>query len=293
MVALGNRVSEQLSRLGVPAEQLGAQLGNLSTAKLEKLSGNLQVAFGQAALVGNKFLGDTQDTRWNIPQAFTNPTPRESAKDRGVYVRGTYFKQRAQRHASSRDPFPALLNKYDKQGVIMSRFLSRDAFSRKRFEKQSALTVVPDARADGAVSVQSHAMTSNTGSASSGGVPANAWDLFMQMDQAVMAEATKLGNTAMAGADIYGSSAYATSQASGQSGPAGYFGGMGGDSDSTFSSGTFAGTGDTGTSTGSTDEQVLVIKRMMDKRNQMYDLFKNVLDKHNESAKTAINNMRG
>lgn len=292
MVALGNRVSEQLQRLGVPADQLGAQLGNLSSAKLAKLSGNLQVAFGQAALVGNKFLGDTQDTRWNIPQAFTNPTPRASAKDRGVYVRGTYFRQRASRHESARDPFPALLDKYSKQGVVMSRFLSQSAVARKRFEKQAALTVVPDGRADGAVSV--HAMTSSSSSSSAGGVPQSAWDMFMQMDQAVMAEATKLGNIAMAGADIYGSTAYATSQASGQSLPAGYFGGMGADGEGYFSGGSFAGTGETGTeSTGSTDEQVLVIKRMMDKRNQMYDLFKNVLDKHNESAKTAINNMRG
>lgn len=292
MVALGNRVSEQLSRLGVPAEQLGAQLGNLSAAKLAKLSGNLQVAFGQAALVGNKFLGDTQDARWNIPQAFTNPTPRESAKDRGVYVRGTYFRPRAQRHESARDPFPGLLDKYSKQGVIMSKFLSRDAVARKRFEKQAALTVVPDQRADGAVSV--HAMTQGSGGSSGGGIPANAWDLFMQMDQAVMAEAGKLGNIAMAGADIYGSTAYAVGEASGQGVPAGYFGGMGADGEGYFGGGSFAGTGDTGGGApGSTDEQVLVIKRMMDKRNQMYDLFKNVLDKHNESAKTAINNMRG
>jgi len=48
----------------------------------------------------------------------------------------------------------------------------------------------------------------------------------------------------------------------------------------------------TSSTSGSTDEQTLVIKRMMDKRHQMYDLFKNVLDKHNESARTAINIMR-
>lgn len=292
MVALGNRVSEQLSRLGVPAELVGAQLGNLSPAKLAALGNDLQVAFGQAALVGNKFLGDTQDARWNIPQAFVNPTPRESARDRGVYVRRAYFRQRVARHPSARDPFPALLDKYSKQGVVMSRFLSRDPVARKRFEKQAALTVVPDGRADGAVSV--HAMTSggDRAAASSGGVPQSFWDMFMQMDQAVMAEATRIGNTATAGADIYGSSGSAAATAA--AGPAGYFGGMGGIGEGYFSSGSTSLTarGEDG-SPGSTDEQVLVLKRMMDKRNQMYDLFKSVLDKHNESAKTAINNMRG
>ena len=60
-----------------------------------------------------------------------------------------------------------------------------------------------------------------------------------------------------------------------------------------FSGGSFAGTGETESgSPGSTDQQVLNIKRMMDKRNQMYDLIKSVFDKHNESAKTAIGNMR-
>ena len=287
MVALGNRVSEQLSRLGIPAEMMGAQLGNLSAAKLAALSSDLQVSFGQASLSTNKFMGGIQDARWNIAPPLHNPTPRESAKERGGYVRGSYFKARAQRHGSSRDPFPGLLNKFTKTGVIMSRKLTRDRVARQAFEKQAALTIVPDGRTDGAVSVSTHAMTSGS-APSSGGVPQNAWDLFAAMDEAVMAEAAKLGSIAVAGADIYGSSAY-LDQTSGRS-PAGYMGGMG---DNTFSGSSFV-TDDSqnASTTGSTDEQVLVIKRMMDKRNQMYDLFKNVLDKHNESAKTAINNMR-
>lgn len=287
MVALGNRVSEQLSRLGIPAEMMGAQLGNLSTAKLNALSSDLQLSIGGASTAGNKFLGATQDSRWNIAPALSNPTPRESAKERGAYVRGTYHRNRMPRHASAKAPFEGLLNKYNKQGAIASRMLSRDPAARKRFEKQAALTVVPDGRADGAVSV--HAMGAG-GAPSGGGVPANAWDLFAAMDAAIMEEAAKLGNIAAASSDIYGTAGGSAGQAS----PSGYFGGMGEGGEGYFTGTTSMGgnVDATSSTSGSTDEQTLVIKRMMDKRNQMYDLFKNVLDKHNESAKTAINNMR-
>lgn len=289
MVALGNRVSEQLSRLGIPAEMVGAQLGNLSTAKLNALSNDLQLSIGSTSTVGNKFLGETQDARWNIAPALSNPTPSESAKDRGAYVRRSYFRNQLARHASAQDPFAGLLDKYAKKGVIASRMLSRDAAARARFEKQAALTVVPDHRADGAVSV--HAMGAGSSQPSGGsGVPANAWDLFAAMDAAVLEEAAKLGNIAAASSDIYGTAAGSAGQAS----PSGYAGGMGEGGEGYFTGTTqFGGTASATSSTsGSTDEQTLVIKRMMDKRNQMYDLFKSVLDKHNESAKTAINNMR-
>lgn len=291
MVALGNRVSEQLSRLGIPAEMMGAQLGNLSPAKLAALSNDLRVSFGAAALAGNKFMGETQDARWNIAPALYNPTPKESARDRGAYIRPSYYRARAPRHETARDPFPGLLNKYTKRGVIMSRMLHRDPVAKKAFERQAGLQIIPDGRTDGAVSVAVSAMNAggSSGVPSGGGVPASFWDLFMQMDQSVMAEAARLGNIATAGADIYGTTAYATG-----GNPGGYYGGMGGSgaggTDGYFASGGFSPTGEN--SVGSTDEQVLVIKRMMDKRNQMYDLFKNVLDKHNESAKTAIGNMR-
>ncbi len=285
MVALGNRVSEQLSRLGIPAEMVGAQLGHLSTTKLTALSNDLQVSFGKTALAANKFMGETQDARWNIAPALTNPTPKDSMKDRGRLIGGTYSRNAAMRHSSSKNPFPGLMNKYSKQGVIMSRMLNRDSVARGRFEKQAALTVVTDGRTDGAVAV--HAMNTG-GSTSSGGVPGSAWDMFAAMDEAILREAAKMGNVASAGAEIYGSSDYGNG-----SQPAGYFGGMGDAGSNTFSNGSFTSTteGSTG-NTGSMDEQSLVIKRMMDKRNQMYDLFKNVLDKHNESAKTAIGNMR-
>ena len=286
MVALGNRVSEQLARLGIPAEQVGAQLGSLSPAKLAALSSDLNVAFGAQALATNKFAGDVQDSRWNIASALSNPTPRESLRDRGVFARGTYYQARTPRHPSARSPFEGLLGKYTKTGTIMARKLHMDAAARQSFEKQSALTVVRDGRADGAVSVS--AMTSS-GPASSGGTPQSFWDMFNAMDQAVLAEAARLGSAASAGAELYGSTGGVGSSGA----PSGYLGGLSSGQDAYFgSSSTYLnGTSDSD-SQGSTDEQVLVVKRMMDKRNQMYDLFKSVLDKHNESAKTAIGNMR-
>lgn len=286
MVALGNRVSEQLARLGIPAEQVGAQLGSLSTAKLAALSSNLQVALGVQALSTNKFAGDVQDSRWNIAPALYNPTPQESMRDRGVYARRTYFREQVAKHASAQDPFRGLLNKYTKTGAIMARKLETDAATRQSFERQTALTVVPDGRSDGAVSVS--AMTSSGSSSGSSGVPQTFWDMFNAMDQAVLQEAGRLGSAASAGAELYGSSSgYGSS-------PSGYVGGISSGAEGYFgSSSTYlSGTSSDDSSQGSTDEQVLVVKRMMDKRNQMYDLFKSVLDKHNESAKTAIGNMR-
>jgi hypothetical protein len=288
MVALGNRVSEQLARLGIPAELVGAQLGNLSPAKLAALSSNLNVAFGAQALSTNKFAGDVQDSRWNIAGALSNPTPRESLKDRGVYARRSYFQNRTPRHESAREPFSGLLNKYTKTGALMARKLQADEAARQTFERRTALTVVQDGRADGAVSVS--AMTSNGSSSSpSGGVPQTFWDMFMAMDQAVMNEAARLGSQGAASSELYG--------ASGSSGgynnsPSGYLGGLSADGDAYFGSSATYLNGTDADSEGSTDEQVLVVKRMMDKRNQMYDLFKSVLEKHNESAKTAIGNMR-
>lgn len=284
MVALGNRVSEQLSRLGIPAEAMGAQLQGLSTEKLSALSGGLQVALGTGEVQSNKFLGDIQDSRWNIAPALHNPTPKASLQDRASYIRGSYFRPRVRRHASAQNPFPGLLNRFTKDGVIVGRKLQRDRAARATFERNAQLRFVPDGRTDGAVSV--HAMNGGGGGSPGAGM-SSFYDMFQAMDQAVMAEAARLGNVAMAGAEMYGDPAY-----NAVPGPAGYFGGMGGDGQ--FGSSTFG--GGYGESMGidgeSTDELVFRIKRMMDKRNQLYDLFKNVLDKHNESAKTAIGNLR-
>ncbi len=101
----------------------------------------------------------------------------------------------------------------------------------------------------------------------------------------------ELGNRGGARSDIYGTAGGSAGQAS----PSGYFDGMGEGGEGYFTGTTSMGgnVDATSSTSGSTDEQTIVIKRMMDKRNQMYDLLKNVLDKHSESANTAIDSMRG
>ena len=291
MVQLGNAVNEQLRRLGIPAEALGAQLSHVSTGRLAALSERLDLGFGEIRVGDNKYFGEIQDGRWNIPQAMSNPDPRASQKLRGEYSSQLYYQSQASLHSSSDDPLAGLFNRHTRKGATMARGLNQDATLRQRFERLAALQVVPDQRSDGAVSVA--AMTSPGSSSGSvpGAVPQTFWDLFMQMDQSVMQEATRIGNIMTAGADIYGWSPTESSSAVSAFSTDGTFYGGG---DSFFSNGTNQSdqVGETGSDLGGNDELTLVIKRMMDKRNQMYDVFKNVLDKHNESARTAIGNLK-
>ncbi len=294
MVALNSNVSEQLSRLGLPAEQVGAQLGQMSTKRLARLSKGLQVTSGQLTTidqVANKYGAKLDDGRWNIPPALHNPSPKASRRARGRYAAPSYYRARPQRHSSSRNPFPGLLNKFTSRGVISARAIHKNADLRRSAEKQAGFQVILDGRTDGAVSVGAMTATGSSG----GSTPQSFWDILMAMDQAVMEEATALGQRQMAGSDMWGSAAYGTTTGhTSTGGAAGYRGGMGGGGgvgEAGYFAGAAAGAG-TSESSDPTDILTLNIKRMMDKRSQMYDLFNQVFNKHNESAKTAIGNMR-
>ncbi len=287
---LGTNASEQLNKLGIPQEVVVGQMRSLDRSSLARLSrlgnGFGRMSAGDVARVGvNKFSRQVKDARQDVPQPWSNLTPAQALEQRGAYIEGTYYQEAASEHASAGNPFPALFNRHRRRGAIMVQRMLTDPLILEAFERQTQLTVVNDGRQDGGVSVSAMSAGNAAASGASGGgfgsVPGNMWDVLSRMDEAIMVEAAGIAGGVSSGVNFLFGLGEGVGSSNGSSGYGGF--GMGG-------TGTVE-NGD-GSSSSSIDLMTFQLKRLMDKKTQAYDLVRSVFDKHNEGAKTAINNMK-
>lgn len=281
---LGQNVSEQLNNLGIPQEVMVGRLARLDRSSLARLSrlNNGFTAVAGPAVRTNKFTRKVDDARVDIPKAWSNPTPSQSRRVRGSFAAPTYYiGQPLTQHESANNPFPALFDPGRRLGAMMAIRLQNDPIMRQAFERGSQLMYVDDGRTDGAVSVS--AMTAAPHAATPGGSPQNMFDIFMAMDEAIMREAASIGLGVSGAADlIFGGNP-----------DSGGYGSLAG-AEGIIRRGmvTASSAEPEPTNDQSVDLMTFRLKRLMDKRQQAYDLYRSVFDKNNEAAKTSINNMR-
>ena len=282
---------------GLPdlVDQLGGSavdpksLERLATrASLEKLS-RLQVAYTNTASDVGKFGQRVDDARVDLPPFGFHPAPHAVFAALKPYVEAGYHQTgSAERHPSaSKNALVAnLLSPRRSQAVKLTRLLQTDERVRASFEKKAGMSVIPDGRTDGAISVSTAAMTApKTGANVSAmnalpSMPSQSqiFDLFHAMDQEIMAEAyrvglgTTSGNASMSGLNLFGT-VLGAGQASG------------------IVSSTSA-SGDNSTFNDSVDVSTLNLKRMIDKRDQAINAYRSVFDKYGESAKQLIDALR-
>jgi hypothetical protein len=308
MVEVGRKVGDLLGQLGsASAEVLEKSLGSLSKTSLARLQ-NLKLAYGTAALEANKFGKVTADGRANIPPPGFNPHPTQAMKERAVFLGATYAQEPEIERARSTDPLPGLMNAKTKRRTELSMLVQQEASVRSRFEKIAGGQVVTNGRVDGTISMMTPQVAGVSGGMATsaltgGGGPAggkpNVYAMLMAMDQAVLDEAQRMrpGASQFWELDVgVGSLSEEESQ---------YQLGRDDEDEEGESSSALmakramdAGLGvkdllqpkDQGGE--SVDTGTLRLKRLNDKREQMYDLYNKMNDKYNQSAKAAIDNMR-
>lgn len=278
---LGTNASEQLNKLGIPQEVVVGQMASLDRSSLARLArlgnGFGRMSMGDVSAVGvNKFSRQVRDARQDVPPAWSNPTPSQALEERGEFLAKTYFLQGTTDHPSAGNPFPALFNRHRRRGAVMVQRLLNDPLSLSAFEKQTQLTVVNDRRQDGAVSVSAMSGGSSSSNAYAPPPGNTMWDVLNQMDEAILAEAARISGNVTGIDALFGSG-----EGVGTSNQSSGYGGFG-----------FTGTPESQQANGSVEIMVLAIKRLMDKKTQAYDLVRSLFDKHNEAAKTAINNAK-
>ena len=301
MVPLGNQVTDQLHQLGISPEIIEARLGRLQRAPVNALS-HLSAAYAQAAAGSSatQFGTDISDDRVGMAPAWSNLAPSEALQSRARYVFKTYHRPRVLRHPTATG-MPGLEGR-QRQGTMMVRRLHRDPVLRQAFERATALEVVRDGRMDGTVSVAAMTSTGGSTAASTAGyVPTTMYDFLGAMDTAILEQAQKLGVYASSDPEVffgegrdldlfgkgsqYGVPSPSTTGVFGFGSGATGLGGTGLD-------GTGPQTPEGGDQSMGLDTRVMQLKRMMDKRSQMYDIVRTVFDKSNEAARTAINNLK-
>jgi hypothetical protein len=308
MARVSAQVGELFGQLGASPEVVAQQVGRLDRKPLASLE-RLGLAYGQAAVAGNKFAQRaTLDARVDLPPFGSNPAPGAAAAALAPYVSGAYAPGEPQvsLHRTSGE-LKALLDPRQTRGARLVRLVQSDARVRAQVERLMGEAVLADGRSDARLSVVRGGARASQGSAvgvsaltssgAQGGMPTppssgSVYDLFMAMDQAVMDEAARVG----------------LGTTSGYGGPQGFLdlppiayestGGYGSEDDGFGASGmSGAGLGGgpfgPGRKDASTDEAVLRVKRMLDRREQMYNIYRSTFDKYNEAAKASIDAMRG
>ncbi len=316
MSRVSANVTELFGRLGTSSEEVQAQLGRLDRKPLAALE-RLGVAFGSAALVANKYARVQTDARIDLPPFGSNPTPRAAAAALEPFVGGSYASSAPafELHRTRQDPVRALFDPRQQRGAKLVRLVQTNERVRTLVERAMNERIVVDGRTDarltvlrggaqaaqrsqGSSGVNTSALTASGGG---GGMPtppsaSDFYGLFMAMDQAVMEEAHRIGVGTSSGYSaksfldfppIDYESETTESMRDGGGAASGMFGmGMG------------MGTGMVGPGnapeklSGSTDEAVLRLKRMLDKREQMYNIWRSTFDKYSEAAKASIDAMR-
>lgn len=287
MVPLGSQVTEQLNRLGIAPEVLQGRLGQLQRAPVHALS-NLSAAYAQASSVpgAGKFGLDVSDERVGIAPAWSNPAPSEALRTRARFIHRTYHRERVPAHPSAR-ALSALTGRR-RRGALMVRRLHRDPVVRQAFEKSTALQVVRDGRMDGTVSVAAMSAGRSATPLVPGGGSNNLYSFLGAMDAAIIEQSKKLGVYASSDPDVFfgdGRDLDLYGKGTQYGVPSPSTTGVFGMSDRNPAPAT-------GDQSMGMDTRVMQLKRMMDKRNQMYDIVRTVFDKYNEAARTSIGNMK-
>lgn len=333
MVVLGTQIREQFGKLGVAPEALDAQLGQLSSEQLGKLGqlsklGTAQVDVRSAQRT-NRFSAELKDGRSSIAKPFANLTPTQALEERAAYLSGTYGTESSPKHASADSSLSNLLHPRRSQATKTNIALEQRPELRERVGTAVGALIVDDGRTDGVISVQRNTASTSSAMTSSSSVSApiaqptqsygtdNMWSIMMAMDQAILNEAARLGlgqsaglvsSTGAAGStttdyldamglwsltpdegDVtewmgFGQSSSTASTSSGMTSSA---------LTSTSSTNTATGTTGTEDDAGSLDVQIMQLKRMIDKKTQMMELYSQSMSKYNQSANNIITNMKG
>ena len=307
MVPLGSQVTEQLNQLGISPELLQSKLDQLQRTPLQALT-NLSAAYAQAAwapgagTAATKFGPEINDARVGLAPPWSNLDPMDALGTRARFIFKTYHRNRVPAHASA-GGLEGLMGR-TRNGAMMVRRLHRDPVLRQAFERSTALDVVRDGRTDGTVSVAAMSASARTGT--TGPVPATLNDFLASMDTAILDYAKTLGVYSSTQPEVFFGEGRDLEMIPGlNEGKGGQFGespstsgvfGYGSGGAVTGSGGPFGAGGapapENGDQADGIDTRILQLKRMMDKRSQMYDLVRSVFDKYDESARTAISNMR-
>src|SRR5262245_58166721 len=109
MVDAGRKVGDLLGQLGISAEVLSSRLDELGRASLARLQ-KLKLAYGAAALEGNRFGKAIADGRVNLPPFLWNPAPQTARTERVPFLGATYSALAPSGLGLTLDPFPGLLN---------------------------------------------------------------------------------------------------------------------------------------------------------------------------------------
>ncbi|MBK8014793.1 MAG: hypothetical protein IPK13_26045 [Deltaproteobacteria bacterium] len=328
MVALmRNELGDLANRLGVSTETIQSQVGRLENVSLGTLK-QLGEAYGAEALEENKYARHVLDSRVELPPFGYNPKPSDKRASLTPFVAGTYHQSRPLQHPSAQEPLTGLLSRRRSEGAKAGRLVQRSDAVRMAVGRMLGGEVVPDGRTDGVLSVRTTtdpgrvaaasgfggnagAVTGAVaGAGSSAGVGSSVsamtsvpsmpssstlYDLFYAMDYEILMQAAMIGQQQTSGGT---STETASSQTQAQVmnvllGGKGSLQGMLG---STQSVSGFTGDSPEAASAGdgveSVDLGVLRLKRMIDKRDQMVNAVKNVLDKWNQAAKGAIDNVK-
>lgn len=330
MVVLAPSVREQLGRLGLPAEAVQARLGELPPQRLRRLgqSGLLR-AEAQAGAIGlreNRFAADLRDGRVHLPPAFSNPPPSAARQQVAPLVARTYATGQGPAHPTASDPLPHLLDARTRAAALKTIAVARRPELRERVGTAVGAFIADDGRTDGVLSIERRLPSgkspmpapSRRGSSLPPPPPGfgsgTIWEIMMAMDEAILMEAARLG----------------LGQGSGVGGTPGYLEAMGlwsltpdegdpsawmgfGRSTQAFGSvrrsgiigvpepegsrlgGSLGTVGTVGpeSQNESIDVQIMRIKRMIDKKTQMMELYSQSLSKYNSSANNIIGNMKG
>jgi hypothetical protein len=307
MVEISTRTGDLLGKLGVNTEALAKRLGELSDSSLSALRG-LRLAYGNEALEANKFGKSIADGRINLPPFGYVQPPQAALPQLKRYVERSYFQKRELKHPSAQDPFRALFNPRSMRAAKLARLVQTNEAVRRAFERVAGGTVVRDGRTDATLSLlpntgSAKSAVASTSSAMTGSLPQppppqKIYDLLMAMDSAVMKQAASIrpgnksyvaefGKGGLLGSDSeYQNKSWSEEEEEDEEEGSGRV-------FRAFSAGATPMQTIFDAPQDSVDAQTLRLKRLMDRRDQMYDIINKTFDKFNQSAKVAIDNSRG
>lgn len=300
---IGNRTHDLLRGLDVPVEVLDRRVRELAKSSLSSLQA-LGHAYQRVAidLEPNKFGGKINDARIDYPPFGYNPAPSSALGPLRPLLTKTYHQSRDPQHASRGDLFARLLHPRTRHSARIARLLFTSSAVRAAFERRASGVLVVDGRYDGKITMRDGPVeTSKSAFTAPPAPPSSAlvYELLRAMDQAVLEQAAAMrpGNGSFV--ELGKGSLFAPSGASDSS--RGLDGSNDGDPEGEEDDGEWASLGMStippplGTPDGaisSVDLGTLKLKRLIDKRDQMYDLYRQTFNKHDQTAKTAIDALR-
>lgn len=311
MVKVDSRLGDLFGQLGLSPQSIESQARGLSQRRLAQLEASYTQSIEALRWVQGPGGSERMAPFGYVPPA-GDAKARLAALVGRLYGEGDVFAP----HPSVEHPLQLAFSRR-RNALVMNRRIERDDSFRQRLEPHVGGKVIAHGRHDGGVTVQrmrSHGTSSGWTPGAPAGNPyagsTNVYDLFMQLDAAVLGQASNIGSyeSGVGWLNLYG-------DVDGW-GPSGYTSpgynafGMSARRDPTEPLANPDGTPQNatripGTRYGgpaigvqsenpdsTTDTATLRLERLMRKRSEMYDLYKNIWSKYNEAAKTAVDNMR-